>query len=365
LYRIVLTKATKLDFDLQVLDWNAEEAEIEHPDVPLNLPKNVQDSLNRQLLVYDLFTEFDVNELDLTNAKVKSFYTSLPEVDTDVSELSTFITYKSLKDNNLLEDGALITDNSGNEYRVPTAGELQLITTAYSGFLQSPVKDNYIYHVSWGAYTTGSSSMYSAIEFEEFVYLKNNANLTPNSSVDVSEESEFGFKGKSILKRGRITDTIYANTNGQKIELTPGDITYQVCPIYGIRFKGTKQYSAYKWESLATNGDRSRRYISVKIKALPEDADITIDDIVDNHSYWNDEDCIEIILATRGRGNPYANPKRIDHIDWCCLLSSSSVDSSNFYLLFGTPYDCAVNSAPSTNYYKLRLVKVKASEKEE
>ena len=44
LYRIVLTKATKLDFDLQVLDWDDEEAEIEHPEVPLILPKNVQDS---------------------------------------------------------------------------------------------------------------------------------------------------------------------------------------------------------------------------------------------------------------------------------------------------------------------------------
>ncbi|MDE7438275.1 MAG: hypothetical protein K2M93_07300, partial [Muribaculaceae bacterium] len=45
LYRIVLTKATKLNFDLQVLDWDDEEATFEHPNLSLNLPKNVQDSL--------------------------------------------------------------------------------------------------------------------------------------------------------------------------------------------------------------------------------------------------------------------------------------------------------------------------------
>ena len=55
---------------------------------------------------------------------------------------------------------------------------------------------------------------------------------------------------------------------------------------YGIRFKNTKQCAAYKWETKYTDTDPVKYYISVKIKALPENTNITVYDITDNNSYW-------------------------------------------------------------------------------
>ena len=89
LYRLVLTKAGKLNFNLEVADW--EEADAfgksdlnEH----LILPPDEQQKLNEQLLVYDLFTEYNVKSLNLTDKTVE-FYTD-HEFDLPVSSPAWF-----------------------------------------------------------------------------------------------------------------------------------------------------------------------------------------------------------------------------------------------------------------------------------
>ena len=70
-----------------------------------------------------------------------------------------------------------------------------------------------------------------------------------------------------------------------------------VRPCYGIRYKATDQYSAYRWEIY--NLDNNVLCVSIRIKALPIDSDITIDDIIDNVTFWKDN-YIEINLPFLG-----------------------------------------------------------------
>ena len=48
------------------------------------------------------------------------------------------------------------------------------------------------------------------------------------------------------------------------------------------------QYAAYRWESCRIADDPLERYFSIKIKALPADSELTVDDVADNVSFWRD-----------------------------------------------------------------------------
>ena len=74
---------------------------------------------------------------------------------------------------------------------------------------------------------------------------------------------------------------------------------YNIAPVYGIRFKGTSQYAAYRWESCQIAGNPLERYFSIKIKALPEDSEMTVDDLIGNNSFWA-EGCIEFKFPASG-----------------------------------------------------------------
>lgn len=43
---------------------------------------------------------------------------------------------------------------------------------------------------------------------------------------------------------------------------------YNIAPVYGLRFQGTSQYAAYRWETCQIGGNPLERYFSIKIKAL-------------------------------------------------------------------------------------------------
>ena len=303
LYRIILTKATKLDFDLEVLDWEEADA-IENPDLPLVLPKNVQDSLNRQLLVYDLFTEFNVKELDLSNKKVVSFYDKITDDPEDLP-LTAFHTFINLYNNNLVQNGAIITDDSGNKYRLPTVGEVTLLLPIITTILPEDKL-----HYSDNGSLLNTSPIFSGNNiydgyFTEDVFLKNNDDNTVLNTVDISTESEFGFSGLSQLKKGRETgETLFWRSSDEVLLDIPetGAEIRRLTPVYGIRFKGTNQYAAYRWETKRIANTFNRRYISIKIKALPQDSNIEINDIVDNASFWKDG-YIEISFPCSGQHN--------------------------------------------------------------
>ncbi|MBD5233323.1 MAG: hypothetical protein HDS65_03995 [Bacteroidales bacterium] len=361
LYRIIITKATKLNFDIKVADWEEEEPYVA-ADIKLNLDPDEQEELNKKLLVYDLFTEYPVKEFDLDNKKVKSFFTSLPTSDGEWPS-SSFYLHSELKDKGILSNDAYVTDEDNNMYRMPTAGELQLLVPMFrrlTDLTMPTLPDGSSQTISpnWNYPEDYNYDKYPVTPFPEKVYLKNNSDLSVLKA-DITTESENGFIGETILRQGRVKDILYITpVNQSKFVEEPSTNTTinYIRPIYALRFAGTKQYSAYKWESLPTNGDRTRRYLSIKIKALKEDSNITIDDIVDNHSFWADG-YIEVIIPTQGA---YVKDAKYNP-GWGYMLSSSYGPEGSKYshMIFLTTYDTNVNSVSTAYKYPIRLVKIK------
>lgn len=98
--------------------------------------------------------------------------------------------------------------------------------------------------------------------------------------------------GESILKLGAFRETI-----------TFFDGDYDIHPVYGLRFKGSDQYAAYRWELCAiSSNDPLKLYLSVKIKALKKDDETTSIDDVANEDFWSDGNYIEFKIPAAGYG---------------------------------------------------------------
>ena len=264
LYRVVLTKAGKLDFDLQVADWDAPEA-LEATDLKLDLPADEQEELNKRLLVYDLFTEYNVKSIDKETKKV-TFYDELAPALEDCDTTSYF-KYQELWDAGICKNGAVLTDDNGNEYRLPTSGELKLLMPQYS------LSNNILGHPAFTINRTLNK------EIKENITLKN---------------KDDGYK--ATAEYSNVTSYLALSKNAYPYVYPTSGPSY-VRPCYGIRYKATDQYSAYRWEIY--NLDNNVLCVSIRIKALPIDSDITIDDIIDNVTFWKDN-YIEINLPFLG-----------------------------------------------------------------
>ena len=270
LYRVVLTKAGKLDFDLQVADWDAPEA-LEATDLRLDLPADEQEELNKRLLVYDLFTEYNVKSLDKENRKV-TFYDELAPALEDCDTTSYF-KYQELWDAGICQNGTVLTDDDGNEYRLPTSGELKLLMPLYS------FSNNMWSHPVFTIAQTLNK------EIKENINLKN---------------KDDGYK--ATAEYSNVTSYLALSKNAYPYVHPTTGPSYER-PCYGIRFKDTDQYSAYRWEIY--NLDNNMLCVSIRIKALPIDSDITIDDIIDNVTFWKDN-YIEIDIPFLGYVSSYA-----------------------------------------------------------
>lgn len=280
LYRIVLTKAGKLDFDIQVLDWDTDE-DLAYEDIPLILPDDEQEELNKNLMVYDLFTEYNVKSLDTGN-KVVTFYDKL----TNDTDLSSHFNFNTFKNSGIFADDVVFTDVENNTYRIPTIGEAQLLVPLFDEeytpeMVEYNADNKRIIHSPRGRLNV--SSVYSDW-FDEKVYLKNNADLSQNKA-NIETENQNGFTGASIFANGRQTLEFRVNTT--TFEFDNNGTYISEGPAYGIRFKGTDQYAAYKWEMQLIPGSMTEYYVSIKIKALKQDSNVTLEDIVDNRSYWS------------------------------------------------------------------------------
>ena len=355
LYRIVLTKATKLDFDLQVLDWDDEEAEIEYTEVPLILPKDVQDSLNQQLLVYNLFSEYYVKSIDYYNNTVE--FNDNYAYDPKAMTKELFFSYDELEKNGLTDRDAILT-NDGVNYRLPTAGELKLLACdgpalSYSGLAE------------WPVFLDNSQQLE---EFQEYVYLKNQVDNKLDTIHDIATENEYGFTGTSQSKRGKV-NTLLTYDDNNIFTVNPNDIknTYNVAPVYGIRFKETKQFAAYKWENIYLNNNINNRGLSIKIKAIPKDADITLNDIIDNHSYWKDS-YIELIfpfygyyLANNREGNYVGGTLQASIIS----TTRYKLRNNHFIRLVTAGTQSGLTNGGNDISFLLRLVKIKELSKNE
>ena len=329
LYRVVLTKAGKLDFDLQVADWDAPEA-LEATDLRLDLPADEQEELNKRLLVYDLFTEYNVKSIDKETKKVTFFDELAPALED--CDPSSYFNYQELWDAGICQNGTVLTDEAGNEYRMPTSGELKLLMPHYSYSTSSDL----IGHITF------ITRNYRTEKAESFT-LDNGKDAKPGTNL---------FKADSKFKLGNITQSIIsASTNN----------TLYLRSFYALRFIDTDQFSAYKWQILMT--DKGRYYLSIKIKALPLESDIVIEDIVDNVTFWKDN-YIEIKIPYDGVYDNIDKTIKNFNINGYALGSTwTETNEENKKLgdRLSCSYSVAFNGSQVNDHshHRLHLVKVK------
>ena len=87
------------------------------------------------------------------------------------------------------------------------------------------------------------------------------------------------------MKVGALSETVHYYTEEPD---DPQKGNYNIRPVYGLRFKGTSQYAAYRWETCQIADNPLERYLSIKIKALEKDDTQTTIDQVAQEAFWKD-----------------------------------------------------------------------------
>lgn len=245
---------------------------------------------------------------------------------------------------------AEFTDDAGNKYRIPTAGEFALLAP------QSIMKGTVYYYPFWNdneSTNINHMTMFTS-EFEETIYMENDENFHSKISGET-------ISGKSQLKLGNFTETIHYYTQDPD---DPEKGNYNIYPVYGIRFKGTDQCAAYRWEMRKLTDKPLERTVSIKIKALPRNTQIQVNEVA-NESFWEKE-YIEFEFPTSGyyldtKPNEYPeednNKQRGIAGDYWTSTQDSQSDKSA-YSLNGYVDNITIRSFPATDLFQLRLVKV-------
>ncbi|CUQ81632.1 hypothetical protein [Alistipes sp.] len=363
LYTVVLgngkpVTTNEVQFTFKVEDWNTVEMPEEiGPGDPLD-PES-QQKLNAALKV-NMFTPFNAKSVDLGAKKINSFFDKLA-VSADDCPTDSYFTYTELKDAGLTAADAVLTDGEGNQYRLPTEGELNLLLPMWTEEADRATvnkeKDG-MYYPYWNDNSSTNTFPYVTVEtpFTETIYLKNGTDNLPDETHPA--DPEYTLKGESQLKVGTQTEQI----------AYPADLVtnvYNIRPVYGLRFKGTNQYAAYRWETCKIASDPLERYLSIRIKALhPQDNATTIDDVA-NETFWQDG-FIEFQFPASGyyspenAGNP--TPENITHRGvygycWVSSLWTGDSDSGARFLGFYLNDAHVGHSVPGSRF-PLRLVKV-------
>ncbi len=325
LYTVVLgngkpVTTNEVQFTFKVEDWNTVEMPEEiGPGDPLD-PES-QQKLNAALKV-NMFTPFNAKSVDLGAKKIDAFFDKLA-VSADECPPDSYFTYTQLKDAGVTAADAVFTGPDGGKYRLPTEGELNLLLPMWTEEADRATvnkeKDG-LYHPYWNDNPSTNTLPFVTVAtpFTETIYLKNGMDNLPDETHPA--DPEYTLKGQSQLKVGVQTEQIAYPIN-------PGTDIYNLHPVYGLRFKGTSQYAAYRWETCQINGNPLERYLSIKIKALhPQDNATTIDDVADE-TFWKDG-FIEFQFPASGyyspenAGNP--TPENITHrgVNGFCWISS-------------------------------------------
>ena len=292
LYTVVLgngkpVTTNEVQFTFKVEDWNTVEMPEEiGPGDPLD-PES-QQKLNAALKV-NMFTPFNAKSVDLGAKKIDAFFDKLA-VSADDCPPDSYFTYTQLKDAGMMAADAVLTDGEGNEYRLPTAGELNLLLPMYTDVNDRATvhkeKDG-LYHPYWNDNLSTNTFPYVTVEtpFTETIYLKNGEDNLPDKTHPDDTDSEYTLKGQSQMKVGALSETVHYYTEKPD---DPQKGNYNIRPVYGLRFKGTSQYAAYRWESCRIADNPLERYLSIKIKALKQDDTQTTIDQVAQEAFWKD-----------------------------------------------------------------------------
>ena len=365
LYTVVLgngkpVTTNEVQFTFKVEDWNTVEMPEEiGPGDPLD-PES-QQKLNAALKV-NMFTPFNAKSVDLGTKKINSFFDKLA-VSADDCPTDSYFTYTELKDAGLTAADAVLTDDSGNEYRLPTEGELNLLLPTWTEEADRATvnkeKDG-MYYPYWNDNLSTNTFPYVTVEtpFTETIYLKNGADNYPDKTHPA--DPEYTLKGQSQLKVGVQSETVHYYTE-EPDDQQKGNCN--IAPVYGLRFKGTNQYAAYRWETCKIVSDPLERYLSIKIKALhPQDNATTIDDVADE-AFWKDG-FIEFQFPASGYYAPNVTPDTgTDNImnrgvNGCCWSSSLWTGGSSARDLSFNLNHAYVNRLVPGYRFPLRFVKV-------
>ena len=359
LYRIVLTKQLDVSFDITVEDWNTAGA-FQIEDIPFD--KHDQAALNAALKV-NMFTEFNVKSVDLNSKTVNAFFDKLA-VSADECPTDSYFTYTQLKDAGATAADAVFTGPDGKKYRLPTEGELALLVPIYTEEADRATvnkeKDG-MYHSYWNDNPSTNTFPYVMVTtpFTETIYLKNGSDNQADKTHPDDTDSEYTLKGESQMRVGTKLETVHYYTTEPD---DPQKGNYNIHPVYAVRFKGTSQYAAYRWESCRIADDPLERYFSIKIKALPADSELTVDDVADNVSFWRDG-FIEFKFPASGYYAPeigQPTPENITYrgVNGYCRSSSLWTGGSHVYDLRFSLNNAHMDHSALDNKYSLRLVKV-------
>ncbi|MDE7438727.1 MAG: hypothetical protein K2M93_09620 [Muribaculaceae bacterium] len=272
LYRITLHGKYDLNFNLEVLDWNDVET-FEYSDMPFNTYTTTQQEEANNKLKVARFMDRPVLSTDVSDGKVNVTLRNSSGTSNGIGATLIFAKYRSNQ----------IFHFADQEYRVPTAGELQLL---------APFSVPTISYIKY-------NSDYAVPEFTENV----NVNMEEYYSKSYYTNPSFiptpdTFSGKSEVATGAANKSAYVSGTSEYAYFTDETSKYKVSlrPVYGLRFRGTDQFAAYKWEVFHGNQTGSQSFYTViKIKALPINSGITMADIKDNDRFWS-EGCLEYKL---------------------------------------------------------------------
>ena len=327
-------------------------------------PDEDEQMKRNKALKVNMFTPFNAKSVDLGAKKINAFYDKL-DVAVPANPKDVYFTYTELQDAGLTAADAVLTDDSGNEYRLPTKGELNLLLPMWTEEADRATvnkeKDG-MYNPYWNDNPSVNTYPYVTVEtpFTETIYLKNGEGNLPDQTHPDDTDSEYTLKGQSQLKLGALSETVHYYTAEPD---DPQKGNYNIHPVYAVRFKGTSQYAAYRWETCQINGNPLERYLSIKIKALPADSELTVDDVADNASFWRDG-FIEFKFPASGyyspenAGNPLPENITGRGVNGFCWSSSLWTGGSNARSLAFNLDDTLVGRYVPGHRFPLRLVKV-------
>ena len=360
LYTVVLgngdpVTTNEVKFSLRIEDWNVVDMdEAVDPDEDEQMKRN-------KALKVNMFTPFNAKSVDLGAKKINAFYDKLA-VSADDCPTDSYFTYTELKDAGVTAAGAVLTDDSGNKYRLPTVGELNLLLPMHTDESDQPDIDGKKgrYHPYWNDNSSTNTLLLVTVEtpFTETIYLKNSADNLPDKTTNAGEtDGEYVVSGTSWMKRGMTVESDIA------YPVDPGTSKYNIAPVYGLRFQGTSQYAAYRWESCRIADNPHERYLSIKIKALEKDDTQTTIDQVSQEAFWKDG-FIEFKFPASGYYSP-ANadnptPENITNrgVNGCCYSSSLWMKDSRACTMGFHLDGAVVGHNAVADRFPLRFVKV-------
>lgn len=255
---------------------------------------NEQDKRNSALAV-NHFTEFNVKDID-ASGNVTFCESNIP-TGNPKSESKFFPWQESFRTD-------IFIDENGKEYKIPNSDEMSLLLPQNSDLLKFAMQD-----------------------------ITRNVNETlPASMFD----GHNGGSGSSVFRNEK-----FKNYVGGYV-------------VYAMRFKGTDQYSAYRYEYFSSS-ETGGSYISIKIKGLEQDDDTDILFISDAVSpkYWT-EGCIEYKIPLDGlrlkQGEPLDGFGEYSAL-WC-------YDSEKAYFIFSSFIDVTYFPQEEGQEANLRLISV-------